>query len=105
MIMVLKHGKMVEPCREANAAKGRIKCGTADDFPQIKRMPMLARLCEVLQMTGLGNLQYIHWDDAAGGVMVKYKHDPRIHYMLAGKIMKDVDLVDAVIQRVREEYR
>lgn len=76
-----------------------------NDFPQMKRMTMLARLCEVLQMAGLGNLQYIHWDDAVGGVMVKYKHDPRIHYMLAGKNMKDVDLVDAVIQRVREEYR
>ena len=30
MIMVLKHGKMVEPCREANAAKGRIKYGTEE---------------------------------------------------------------------------
>ena len=30
MIMVLKHGKMVEPCREANAAKGRIKYGAGE---------------------------------------------------------------------------
>ena len=85
--------------------KGVSSMARQSDFPQMKRMTMLARLCEVLQMAGLGNLQYIHWDDAVGGVMVKYKHDPRIHYMLAGKNMKDVDLVDAVIQRVREEYR
>ena len=25
MIMVLKHGKMVEPCREANAANGFLR--------------------------------------------------------------------------------
>ena len=76
-----------------------------NDFSRMRRMSICAKLCELLQMTGLGNLQYIHWDDAAGGVMVKYKHDPRIHYMLAGKNMKDVDLIEAVIQRVREEYR
>ena len=30
MIMVLKHGKMVEPCREAKAAEGSIKYGTEE---------------------------------------------------------------------------
>lgn len=76
-----------------------------DDFPRMRRMSLCAKLCELLQMAGYKSLDYIHWDDAIGGVMVKDRYKPTIRYMLAGKKMKDIDLIEAVIERVRSEYK
>ena len=44
-----------------------------NDFPQMKRMTMLARLCEVLQMAGHDELMSIGWNESIGAAFIHFR--------------------------------
>ena len=45
-----------------------------NDFPQMKRMTMLARLCEVLQMAGHDELMSIGWNESIGAAFIHFRY-------------------------------
>lgn len=47
---------------------------TESDFPRMKRMTMLARLCEVLQMTGHDELMSIGWNESIGAAFIHFRY-------------------------------
>ena len=47
---------------------------TESNFPRMKRMTMLARLCEVLQMAGHDELMSIGWNESIGAAFIHFRY-------------------------------